>query len=96
MTFNEAELVQIEQLAGLCFLPHQIAVILQVPVTDFIIIFNDKDSNVYLSYMKGSLEYESNVRKSIYDLAKGGSGPSQAEYLKLRRERDMHNFKLDE
>jgi hypothetical protein len=93
MTFDENTLKEIEEFAGLCFLPEQIATIIGCPEHEFISEYKNKSSEVYLAYQRGSLLYEAKVRKSIYDLAKGGSSTSQNEYMKLKHTRDSTLFK---
>lgn len=93
MTFDEKILNEIEEFAGLCFLPEQIAIIIGCPEHEFTNAFKNKSSVVYLAYQRGSLLYEAKVRKSIYDLAKGGSSTSQNEYMKLKNTRDTTLFK---
>lgn len=93
MTFDEDILKEIEEFAGLCFLPEQIAIIVGCPEETFMAEFKKKSSEVHLAFQRGSLLYEAKVRKSIYDLAKGGSSTSQNEYMKLKTNRDTTLFK---
>lgn len=93
MTFDEPVLKEIEDFAGLCFLPEQIAIIIGCPEEKFMAEFKNKSSQIYLAYQRGSLLYEAKVRKSIFDLAKGGSSTSQNEYMKMKNTRDTTLFK---
>lgn len=93
MKFDENTLKEIEEFAGLLFLPEQIAIVIGCPEDEFMAEFKDKSSQVYLAYQRGSLLYEAKVRKSIFDLAKDGSSTSQNEYMKLKNKRDTMLFK---
>jgi len=92
-TFSDDELAEIEKMAGLCFTPEQIAIVLQFDVEEFRKLYNDKLGPVFLHYQRGSLMHETEVRNSIYQLAKGGSSAAQQQYLALMKSRDNLIFK---
>ncbi len=92
-TFNDEEIAEIEKMAGLCFTPEQIAIVLQVDSTEFRAAYNNPNDEVYSYYQRGSLMHESEVRNSIFQLAKGGSSTAQQQYLALMKERNTHFFK---
>lgn len=82
------QLRTIEEMAGVCFTPQDIAIVIGIDWETAKQEFKNKKSDFYLSYKRGELVHMLNVRKSIYDLAKGGSSASQTEFLKLRKEAD--------
>lgn len=92
-TFNTDEIAEIEKMAGLCFTPEQIAIVLQIDASEFREAYNHEDSSVYQYYQRGALMHETEVRNSIYQLAKGGSSTAQQQYLSLMKERNNHLFK---
>lgn len=92
-TFDQNDFTEIEKMAGLCFTPEQIAIVLQVDPDDFRLLYNDHKSDVYLHYQRGSLMHETEVRNSIFQLAKGGSSTAQQQYIGLMRSRDNLIYK---
>ncbi|NCB43565.1 MAG: hypothetical protein EOM59_13245 [Clostridia bacterium] len=92
-TFNTDEIAEIEKMAGLCFTPEQIAIVLQVDATEFRKEYNKDLSEVYLHYQRGALMHETEVRNSVYQLAKGGSSTAQQQYMSLLKDRNNHLFK---
>jgi hypothetical protein len=92
-SFSQEEIAEIEKMAGLCFTPEQIAIVLQVDAEEFRAEYNNTNSQVYLHYQRGSLIHECEVRNSIYQLAKGGSSTAQQQYLALMKERNSQIFK---
>lgn len=92
-TFDTEELNEIEKMAGLCFTPEQISIVLQVNTDEFCRMYNDKTSIVFLTYQRGALIHETEVRNSIYNLAKGGSSTAQQQYLALMKNRDLSIIK---
>ncbi len=87
LTFDEDILKEVQELAGLCFDLEQVAMIVGADPSAFIKTYNEK-STLYYAYQRGALIYEAKVRKSIFELAKGGSSTSQSEYMKLKDKRD--------
>jgi len=92
-TFSSEEILEIEKMAGLCFTPAQIAIVLQVNPDEFRQAYNDKTSEVYLHFQRGALMHETEVRNSIFQLAKGGSSTAQQQYISLMKNRDNEIFK---
>lgn len=92
-TFSQEEIAEIEKMAGLCFTPEQIAIVLEIDPEQFRALYNDKSSEVYLHYQRGALMHESEVRNSIYQLAKGGSSTAQQQYISLLKDRNNQIFK---
>jgi hypothetical protein len=88
LKFSSEQQKLIEEMAGMCFTPEEIAIAIDM---DWLVVkqeFKKPGSQFYKLYKKGALLHMLHVRKSIYDLAKGGSSASQAEYLRLRKESD--------
>lgn len=83
MNLNQEQLTQIESCAKLGFSPSEIAIIIQIDVDVFELAISNDKHPAFLSLMRGSLLAQQNLRQSIYDNAKTGSVPSQAEMLKL-------------
>jgi hypothetical protein len=93
LNLSEEELKQVEEFAGLCFTPEQIAVILEKDEDDFLAEFKRKSSVIRKAYNKGALIKEAEVRKSIFELAKSGSSSAQQDYIKLMNKRDTEIMK---
>lgn len=91
--YKEEQLKEIEHLAGLCFTIRQIATILNVNADELAEEYSNTESDVRTHYNRGSLIAESQIRKSIFDLAKSGSAASQQQYLALMKQRDIDNIK---
>lgn len=85
---SDAQLREVEEYAGLCFTPEQIAIIMDLSDEDIQKQFRNRNSPFFRAYKRGELMYMAKVRKSIFDLARGGSSASQTEFLKLRRATD--------
>lgn len=95
MDLTDEELQQVEEFAGLCFSPEQIAIILERDEDNFLEEFKKKKSDLRKAYNKGSLMHEAQVRKSIFELAKSGSSSAQQDYIKLLNKRDTELIKKD-
>lgn len=93
MELSVEELKQIEEYAGLCFLPSEIAKILEKNTDEFVTEFQIKDSELRRYYDRGALINEALIRKSIFELAKSGSSASQSDFLKLINNRDKELMK---
>lgn len=77
------KLQEIEKLAGLQFLPEQIAIIIDHDIDDLEEhVFSGKGP-VYMSFMRGQLKAEAEVRTSILQMAKQGSTPAQKQLLDI-------------
>lgn len=85
---SDEQLQLVEEMAGVCFTPEEIAIAIEEDWDTLKREFKNKYSVFYKTYQKGALLHMLKIRKSIYDLAKGGSSASQTEYLKLKREVD--------
>jgi hypothetical protein len=86
--YNEETLQTIEQYAGLCFTPQQIAVILGIDADVFYLDFQAKPE-LKQAYNRGMLLAEAKVRKAIIELAQGGSSAAFADYKKMVAERNL-------
>lgn len=93
LQLTEEQLKNIEEFAGVCFTPEEIAIIIGIDWETVKKEFKNKKSEIYLRYKKGELMSMFAVRKSIYELAKGGSSASQSEFLKLRKDVDSFFIK---
>lgn len=89
-TLSSEQLKMVEEMAGVCFTPEEICIAIEGDWDVLKRQFKNKQSVFYKAYKKGSLLHMFNVRKSIYELAKGGSSASQSEFLKLRKESDTY------
>lgn len=76
-------LTEVESFAKLLLNPREIAIILGLDEVEFQMEMEQEEGDYYKAYMKGFVMTEIEVRKSVIDLAKSGSGPAQNEVLKL-------------
>jgi hypothetical protein len=88
MNLTDDEIAQIEELAGLCFIPSDITKILGKDIDEFVNEWRNENSIIRNHYDKGALIKEAEIRKSISELAKSGSSSAQQDYLKLLRNKN--------
>ena len=75
--FDEDQLQTIEDMAGLFFKAEEIAIVLEVDSFEFAAILLFGNNPAHARYMKGWMEAEFKLRKSISDSAANGSNPAQ-------------------
>jgi hypothetical protein len=75
--FDEDQLQTIEDMAGLFFKTDEIAVVLEVDPIDFSAHILYGGNPAHARFMKGWMEAEYKLRKSISDSAANGSNPAQ-------------------
>ncbi|MFZ4412675.1 MAG: hypothetical protein ACOYOV_06295 [Bacteroidales bacterium] len=75
--FDDKELQVIEDLAGLFFKAEEIAAVLEVDPLEFTTLIIFGANPAHARFMKGWLEAEFKLRKSISDSASNGSNPAQ-------------------
>lgn len=81
---TDEDLKLIEELASYFFTPREIAVMVEVNPEDFIYaIEHAEGSQIATAFLKGRLQNEMELRKSIIKLAKAGSSPAQTMSLDL-------------
>lgn len=73
----------IEELASYFFTPKEIAVMLDVEEESFLFSIEFHGSKISTAFLKGRLQSEMELRKSIIKLAKSGSSPAQTMSLEL-------------
>jgi hypothetical protein len=83
MNSTAEELEMITSLAGVGYLPKQVAFMLGVSPSTFCKTIKDEDSPESIAYFKGLLSSEYEVRKSIMTLAQSGSSPAQTMAIKI-------------
>lgn len=79
----------IEKLAGLFYVPRQIAVIMDIPVADFMADIAIETTDIYRAYWKGFYEAEVKFREEVSRLAHLGSSPAQTLLAKMIEESKM-------
>ena len=62
---------------------HKVATILQVGHHEFMEEMDDHSSPIHNAYHRGLYQTEYGLRKSIIELARGGSAAAQAEAVRL-------------
>ena len=88
---DEELLEELSFYAGLMFSKKEIAFILEFTFDEFRELLEDDSSPAAKNLLVGRLKKESEVRKSIFDLASNGSSPAQAFAMKL-----IENAKMDD
>lgn len=81
---NLEDLKLVEELASYFFTPREIAVMIEVDPEGFIYAIEyPEGSQIATAFLKGRLQNEMELRKSIIKLAKAGSSPAQTMSLDL-------------
>ncbi len=91
MNFNEEQLKEVEEMAGLFFAPEDIAVNLELNEDDSevftaAVIFKDTANPLVSAYFRGWMAAEVALRKAIKQSALNGSSPSQQAMLNYQEE----------
>jgi hypothetical protein len=76
MELTIEELAEVEEFAGLFYDLRSVAIILDKDIAGFRSEYL-KEGALYRAYQRGVLKTESEVRRSIINLAKAGSSPAQ-------------------
>lgn len=79
MNLNEAQLKEIEELAGLFLEPEEIAVLLDLDADVFQEAISNKKGAIWISYFRGKTISKKEVHANVVKLARHGS--PQAEEL---------------
>jgi hypothetical protein len=77
------QLAEITQLANLFFTHRQVAIMLELPVKEFIEQCLIEGSVINKAYESGFLQGEVDLRRGILKMAKAGSSPAQTMALDL-------------
>ena len=80
---TEEDIAMVEDLAGLFFIPKEIALMLELPEADMQNEMMNPGSMIYIAFQKGRLQKEVDLRRSITKLANAGSSPAQTMALDL-------------
>lgn len=72
-----ADLDEIKRLAGLVFVPREIAIMLELDEDDFVIECELKGTLVFRAFHGGRLQRMISLREKIIKLAESGSSPAQ-------------------
>ena len=83
---------QIEKLAGLFYVPRQIAVMLDIPVADFMVEMAIETTDIYRAFWKGYYEADLKFREEVSRLAHLGSSPAQTLLAKMIEESKMQRL----
>ena len=81
MTLTEEQLKELEALGALHFSPRECAIILKCAIKEFIDEIEDISSELAMTYQRGKLRAEAEVRKTILTQARQGSMPAQKQML---------------
>lgn len=76
MTLSDSHKQQIEELGGYFFTPDDIAIILQLDLSEFKGVRFEMD-DFRIPYQRGKLLKEAEIRKAILKMAAAGSSPAQ-------------------
>jgi hypothetical protein len=79
MILTDAQLAEIEDLAGLFLTADEIAVLIDVDIKAFMSLIADHDSPAYIRYFRGKSRSKKEIRANVVKMAKHGS--PQAEEL---------------
>lgn len=80
---TQADILEITKLAALFFTPKEVATMLQLNISEFVLCCDIENHAVYDAFHGGRLQAEVDVRTSILKLAKSGSSPAQTLSIDL-------------
>ena len=86
INLNDEKLIELEQLGSVATSYEDCAIILELPIEQFKISMKDVFSIPAKTYQRGFLKAEFEIKKSIFNMAKNGSGPAQQLAMKLIEE----------
>ena len=90
MNITAEQLQEIEGWAEVYYSPDKVAVIMGFNVAEFVALYDDTESNLHLAFKRGYLKSEGNIRKSIFEQAKAGSGPAQTLAWKIIQDEKLN------
>jgi|SRR5690606_12339190 hypothetical protein len=93
MKFTEEEYQTIEDLAGLNYLPSQIAMYLDVDKKDFIKQINNPESTISYHFTRGKLIAEAAVNIKLLENAKSGNITAAQIFQKESRRIEIQNIR---
>lgn len=83
---------EIKELAALLYTPMDIALILDLDLTEVQAMMKNSESDFFRAYYAGYHETDIGIRNSIFKLAKNGSSPAQAMAKKIAEENEVRRF----
>jgi hypothetical protein len=83
------DLEEITRLAGLFIIPRDIAMMLEINISEFIEASETIDTPVYQAFYSGRLQGEVDLRESIQKMATAGSVPAQQMMLDFHKQSKM-------
>ena len=83
MLLNEEQRKTIEEFASNFYQPHEIEIVMELPVGSITEALDSPNSDAYKAYYKGFLSSDFELRQSVKESAINGSHPAQMEMLKL-------------
>ena len=86
---KEEELAEIGKLAAVFYTPKQIALILELPVAEFVEACSEEGTVCFNAFFGGRLKSEYEVRAAVVQLAKAGSSPAQTMAMQLLNNSQM-------
>lgn len=93
MTLNSEQLKQVEKLASLNYTIRQVAMYLDIPVSELYKEFNNEESEFRYHYDRGKLISQAEIDMSIVESATGGSITAQQQFEKIRQARHFENLR---
>ena len=79
MNLTDEQLDEIYKRAAIFLSPEEIAIDLDLNLTEFLSAIKSKKGKIYIQYMKGKIESKKAIRENVIKMAKHGS--PQAEEL---------------
>jgi len=92
MELSEAQLVELEDFAGVFFSIKEIAIVMQLDENELRLAYENPQSMIHQTIQRGKLKQEAELRKVIFTLAKGGSSPAQNLAFKIIQEAKIDEF----
>lgn len=92
--WSEEQLAAVEEMGRVGFFADEIAAVLEMNVADFLLYYQDHDSEIYKRFRKGYLESQLKLRQRIFKDAGHGSSPAQTLAKKILDDCDYKNKQL--
>ncbi|MGB0521415.1 MAG: hypothetical protein ACPGJS_00575 [Flammeovirgaceae bacterium] len=92
MKLSKEQYKELEQFAGVFFSIQEIATVMELDGEALKHAYEDPSSDIHQTIQRGRLKQEAELRKIIFNLAKGGSSPAQNLALKIIQEAKIDAF----
>lgn len=93
MTFNDEQIEEIENLAGINYTVRQIAMYLNINCNDLQKEFDDKESKFRYHFDRGCLISQAQIDMQLLKSAKDGNLTANQQFERIRQQRHFENIR---